>query len=57
MGNKNFKERDISYLKYLCLKYPKYSIKQLAAEMNKDISKIFIMIKMFDLPYNWKMKK
>lgn len=54
---KDYRKGEVELLRELCVRYPTYSIKRLSIEMNKDISDVFLMIKYFHLPYQWKLSK
>lgn len=47
-------KNDVEYLRSLCIRHPDYKMTQLAKEMDRKVSDIFMMIKDYDLPYQWK---
>lgn len=47
---------DVEYLRSLCIRHPDYRMTQLAKEMDRKVSDIFMMVKTYDLPYKWKRK-
>ncbi|EGL98284.1 hypothetical protein [Ligilactobacillus salivarius] len=52
-----YSKQRIDRLKELCVKHPDYLMQDLAEEMGLDVSDVFIIIKSYDLPYNWKIAK
>ncbi|OTF89881.1 hypothetical protein [Ligilactobacillus salivarius] len=52
-----YSKQRIDKLKELCVKHPDYLMQELAKEMGLNVSDVFIIIKSYDLPYNWKFTK
>ena len=52
-----YSKQRIDKLKELCVKYPDYLMQDLAEEMGLNVSDVFIIIKSYDLPYNWKITR
>lgn len=52
-----YSKQRIDRLKELCVKYPDYLMQDLAEEMGLNVSDVFIIIKSYDLPYNWKITR
>lgn len=52
-----YSKQRIDKLKELCVKYPDYLMQDLAEEMGLNVSDVFIIIKSYDLPYQWKITR
>ena len=52
-----YSKQRIDRLKELCVKHPDYLMQELAEEMGLNVSDVFIIIKSYDLPYNWKITR
>ena len=52
-----YSKQRVDRLKELCIKHPDYLMQDLAKEMGLNVSDVFIIIKSYDLPYNWKITR